>query len=180
MCFVTNRGSHVQAGAVRFGQVPSVCVLLTDPSHIIISMATIEVALATAYSQSVLQHDGSEGGRWLLLGWQSQRVGRCLWPFSRSILSIPFLSSHLLFSPLPCSPLPSPVFSSFLPSTLLSPSPYSLTPLLCSTPLSSLFSALSYSPILLPSLPLSQPSLSYLPTSIFNYSLIPYSSSTRY
>ena len=40
-----------------FGPDPSVCVLLTDLSHIEISMATGAVAVATASSQSVLQLD---------------------------------------------------------------------------------------------------------------------------
>lgn len=70
-------------GTMRFGQDPSVCVLLTDLSHITISMATRAVAVATASSQSVLQLDVR--ARWLL-GWQSEGVGRCLWPLPRSTL----------------------------------------------------------------------------------------------
>ncbi len=54
-------------GTMRFGQDPSVCVLLTDLSHITISMATRAVAVATASSQSVLQLDVRAVAAWVTI-----------------------------------------------------------------------------------------------------------------
>lgn len=128
----------MQAGAVRFGQVPSVCVLLTDPSHIIISMATIEVALATASSQSVLQHDGSEGGRKAAAAWvtisETRQVSLTFLKVN-PLHSFPLLSSALLSSPL---------FSTPLTCVLLFPSLHSSL----SISLFSYSSSLLYSPFL--------------------------------
>lgn len=51
-------------GTLRSGQDPSVCVPLTDLSHII-TMATGAVAMATASAQSVLQLDARVVAAWV-------------------------------------------------------------------------------------------------------------------
>lgn len=51
-------------GTMRSGQDPSVCVLLTDLSHMI-TMATGAVAMATASAQSVLQLDARVVAAWV-------------------------------------------------------------------------------------------------------------------
>lgn len=56
-----------------FGPDPSVCVLLTELSHIAISMATGAVAVATASSQSVLQLDVWAVVAWVTM-WRSRQV----------------------------------------------------------------------------------------------------------
>lgn len=73
---------------------PSVCVLLTDLSHITISMATRAVTIATASSQSVLQLDVRAVAVWVTI-WGSRQVTLTFTKVSPPLL---LLSSLLHFS----------------------------------------------------------------------------------
>lgn len=63
---VNSYASHVKA-QYHSDKTPPVCVLLTDLSHITISMATGAVAVATASSQSVLQLDVRAVAAWVTI-----------------------------------------------------------------------------------------------------------------
>lgn len=77
---------------MRFGRDLSVCVLLTDRSHITISMATRAVAIATASSQSVLQLDVRAVAAWVTI-WGSRQVS-----LTFTKVNPPFLPSSLTTS----------------------------------------------------------------------------------
>lgn len=86
-----------------FGPDPSVCVLLTDLSHIAISMATGAVAVATASSQSVLQLDVWAVVAWVTI-WGSRQASLTFTKVTHPFLPLSVLCFFLSFS----KPSPSP------------------------------------------------------------------------
>lgn len=117
-----NSQTHMsREGAAQFGWDPSVCVLLTDPSHIIIAMATRVVALATASSQSALQLDMRAAAAGVTIQ-ESRQVSLTFTKVNPPLLrlsSSPPLSLACIYSSLPLKVNNTPRYCTRAPKTLL-------------------------------------------------------------